>query len=138
MAPSADTRISANRHESSVNRPRDRVEEVHPELTTKEPFGMSLARLPDDRRIPLRSRRAIANWLKQAGAGLAMWLPFFTIWVVVTTSFQRRLTQEAFIESMISMGTAGALGIAVWFACQRWPWPLAVRSRFYVVQAVMA
>ena len=99
---------------------------------------MSLARLPHDRRIPLRSRRAIANWLKQAGAGLAVWLPFFTIWVVVTASFERRLTREAFIESMISMGTAGALGIAVWFACQRWPWPLAVRSRFYVIQAVIA
>ena len=45
---------------------------------------------------------------------------------------------EALIGSLISMGSAGALGILVWLACRRWPWPPGFHLRFYARQLIFA
>jgi hypothetical protein len=51
----------------------------------------------------------------------AAWLPFFVIWVLITMSYARYPLSSALITSLISMGGASLLGVAVWHVCQRWP-----------------
>src|SRR5260370_4606915 len=36
------------------------------------------------------------------------------------------------------MGSAGLLGIAVWYVCQRWPWPHGFKLNFYLLQISFA
>jgi signal transduction histidine kinase len=42
------------------------------------------------------------------------------------------------VSGLISTGSAGVLGILVWMACQRWPWPLEFRVGFYALQLALA
>ena len=44
----------------------------------------------------------------------------------------------AVVGGLISMGSAGLLGIVVWYACERWRWPLGFSLSFYALQIVLA
>jgi Histidine kinase len=68
----------------------------------------------------------------------AVWLPFFAIWLLVAMSFARDRFSAVLVGSLISMGSAGLLGIAVWYVCQRWPWPLGFNLNFYLLQIFFA
>jgi signal transduction histidine kinase len=70
--------------------------------------------------------------------GFAAWLPFFAIWVLFAMLYAHYSFRAALVASMISMGSASALGIAVWHVCQRWPWPLHLDLKFYFLQVLLA
>ena len=53
-------------------------------------------------------------------------------------SFSRVPASEILIGSLMSMGSAGLLGIAVWYCCKRLPWPLRFSLRFYAQQLGLA
>jgi len=53
-------------------------------------------------------------------------------------SFARDRFSAVLVGSLISMGSAGLLGIAVWYVCQRWPWPLGFNLNFYLLQISFA
>lgn len=69
---------------------------------------------------------------------LTAWLPFFVLWVLFAMSFGRDRFSVIFLESLISMGSAGLLGTAVWHACRRWPWPLGFNLIFYLAHVFLA
>src|SRR5262245_23645704 len=69
---------------------------------------------------------------------LAAWLPFFVLWVLFGLSFALDPSRTVFVASLITMGTAGLLGIAVWYSCRRWPWPLGFNLKFYSLHVVFA
>jgi two-component system LytT family sensor kinase len=79
-------------------------------------------------------RRAI----KRYGIVLAAWLPFFVIWVFYARSYAHYPLGAALLTSMISMGSASLLGIAVWHVCQHWPWPVRLNLKFYLLQIFLA
>jgi len=79
-------------------------------------------------------RRAI----KRYAIVLAAWLPFFAIWVLFAMLYAHYPLQAALVTSVISMGSASLMGIAVWHVCQRRPWPLQLDLKFYLVQIVFA
>jgi len=78
------------------------------------------------------------NVIKRCAIALAAWLPFFALWVLFVMSFARDPFSTIFVSSLINMGSAGLLGIAVWQLCRRWPWPLGFNLNFYLLQAVFA
>jgi signal transduction histidine kinase len=93
----------------------------------------------------LRSNRSCDNLTKMMqkairrhAIALAAWLPFFAIWVLFAMSYAHYRLPAALATSMISMGTASLLGIAVWHICQRWPWPLRLSLKFYSLQIFFA
>src|SRR5260370_20174757 len=53
-------------------------------------------------------------------------------------SFARDRFSAVLIGSLVSMGSAGLLGIAVWYVWQRWPWLLRCRLAFYLLQISFA
>ena len=69
---------------------------------------------------------------------LAAWLPFFAIWVFFAMLYAHYPLRAALVTSLISMGTASLMGIAVWHVCQRWPWPLRLDLKFYFLQIFVA
>jgi sensor histidine kinase YesM len=69
---------------------------------------------------------------------LAAWLPFFAIWVFFAMLYAHYPLRAALVTSLISMGTASLMGIAVWHICQRWPWPLRLDLKFYFLQISVA
>src|SRR5215831_19974755 len=69
---------------------------------------------------------------------LAAWLPFFALWVLFALSFARDSFRTVFVASLITMGSAGLLGIAVWHVCRRWPLPLRFNLKFYSLHVVFA
>src|SRR5260370_38933493 len=77
----------------------------------------------------------IRQIIKRCAIALAAWLPFFAIWLLVAMSFARDRFSAVLIGTLLSMGSAGLLGIAVWYVCQRWPWPLGFRLNFYFLQS---
>jgi len=76
--------------------------------------------------------------IRRAAIGVAAWLPFFVVWTAVALSSGQVTVGAALIGGLISMGSAGALGILVWFAARRWPWPLEFKLTFYALQIVLA
>ncbi len=76
--------------------------------------------------------------LRRCAIALVAWLPFFAIWVLVGISFGRDRFSAILIGSLISVGSAGVLGIGVWHACRRWPWPLGFKLSFYLRQIFFA
>lgn len=76
--------------------------------------------------------------IKRCVIALAAWLPFFALWVLFAISFARDRFSATFLASLISMGSAGLLGIAVWRACRRWPWPLGYDLSFYSLHVLFA
>jgi sensor histidine kinase YesM len=77
-------------------------------------------------------------WIRYGSIAIAAWLPFFAVWTLVAMSFGRVESRVVLVGSFITMATAGLLGIGVWFACRRWPWPLGFRLRFYLLQIGLA
>jgi hypothetical protein len=76
--------------------------------------------------------------IKRYATVLAAWLPFFVIWVFMAMSYGRMPLRSALIISLISMGSASLLGIAVWHVCERWPWPYRLNLQFYLFHALLA
>jgi signal transduction histidine kinase len=68
----------------------------------------------------------------------AAWLPFFAIWILYAMAYAHYTLRAALLISMISMGSASLLGIGAWHVCQRWPWPLRLDLKFYVLQVFFA
>lgn len=78
------------------------------------------------------------SWIRRCLVGIAAWLPFFVLWTAVSLSSGVVTLQAALAGGLISMGSAGALGVLVWFACERWPWPVGFQLRFYALQIALA
>lgn len=76
--------------------------------------------------------------IKRYAIVLAAWLPFFAIWVFFAMLYAHYPLRAALVASLISMGTASLMGIAVWHVCQRWPWPLQLDLKFYLLQVCFA
>jgi len=76
--------------------------------------------------------------IKRYATVLAAWLPFFAIWVFFAMLHAHYPLLAALVTSMISMGSASLMGIAVWHICQRWPWPLRLDLKFYFLQIFFA
>jgi signal transduction histidine kinase len=76
--------------------------------------------------------------VRQVAVGFAAWLPFFVLWTAVMMSSGQVTIRTALLSALVSMGSAGVLGILVWAACQRWPWPLNFQLSFYALQLVLA
>jgi signal transduction histidine kinase len=76
----------------------------------------------------------VRRWL----IAFAAWLPFFVLSTGVGMSSGVLTWREALTRSFVQMGSAGALGIFVWLACQRWPWPAGFRIGFYARQMLFA
>src|SRR5215469_13308344 len=76
--------------------------------------------------------------IRRCVIALAAWLPFFALWVLFAMSFARDRFSGIFLASLISMGSAGLLGTAVWHACRRWPWPLGYNLSFYSLHVLFA
>jgi len=79
-------------------------------------------------------RKALERYAIVFGA----WLPFFVIWVFMTMTYARYSLAASLVTSLISMGSASVLGIAVWHVCRRWPWPLRPTLQFYLLHIVLA
>jgi signal transduction histidine kinase len=80
----------------------------------------------------------IGKVIKRYAIVFAAWLPFFAIWVLYAMSYAHYRLSAALITSLISMGSASLLGIAAWHVCQRWPWPLRLDLKFYLLQIFFA
>ena len=76
--------------------------------------------------------------IRRCAIGIVAWLPFFVLWTAVAMSSGQITLRAALAGGLISMGSAGLLGILVWFACERWRWPLGFSLSFYVLQIVLA
>jgi two-component system LytT family sensor kinase len=80
----------------------------------------------------------IVKIIKRYAIVLAAWLPFFAIWVLYAMVYARYRFSAAVVTSLISMGSASLLGIAAWHVCQRWPWPLRLDLKFYLLHIFVA
>ena len=80
----------------------------------------------------------IGTITRRAAIIFAAWMPFFVVWFVVALSYARDGFSVVLVASLISMGSAGLLGIPVWYACQRWPLPSDFRLGFYLLQILLA
>jgi signal transduction histidine kinase len=80
----------------------------------------------------------IRKLIKRCAIVLAAWLPFFALWVLFAMSFARDRFSVVLVSSLITMGSAGLLGIAVWHVCRRWPWPFGFTLKFYSLQVFFA
>ena len=79
-------------------------------------------------------RRAIERYAIVSAA----WLPFFAIWVLFAMLYAHYPLHAALVTSVISMGSASLIGVVVWHVCQRWPWPLRLDLKFYLMQVFFA
>jgi signal transduction histidine kinase len=80
----------------------------------------------------------IRQGIRRYAIVLAAWLPFFAIWVLYAMVYGHYRLSAAVVTSLISMGSASLLGIAAWHVCQRWPWPLRLDLKFYLLQTLFA
>lgn len=80
----------------------------------------------------------IRQIIRRCAIVLAAWLPFFALWVLFAMSYTHDRFSAILFASLISMGSAGLLGIAVWHLCRRWPWPLGFTLNFYLLQIFFA
>jgi signal transduction histidine kinase len=80
----------------------------------------------------------VPNWARRSAIGIATWLPFFVMWALVSMSYGHVSSISILIDTVISTGSAGLLGILVWLACRRWPWPHGFRLEFYLLQIGLA
>jgi two-component system, LytTR family, sensor kinase len=106
------------------------------------PFGESATSVGERGRNGRTGRVTLAemgrNLIRRLAIGVAAWLPFFILWTGVTMSSGQVTVRAALVNGLFSMGSAGLLGIVVWFACERWPWPLGFRLTFYALQIGLA
>jgi two-component system, LytTR family, sensor kinase len=88
---------------------------------------------------PLRyPEPVIRKTFKRAVIVLAVWLPFFAIWMFVGLTYARDPFRTVLVGSLISIGSAGLLGIPIWYACRRWPLPPAFKLSFYLLEICSA
>jgi two-component system, LytTR family, sensor kinase len=80
----------------------------------------------------------IRGVIKRYAIVLAAWLPFFAIWVLYAMLYAHYRFPAAVVTSLISMGSASLLGIVTWHVCQRWPWPLRLDLKFYLLHILLA
>lgn len=80
----------------------------------------------------------IRKVIRRCAIVLAAWLPFFVIWILFAMSYAHARFSAVFFPSLLSMGTAGLLGIAVWYLCKHWPLPLGFTLSFYLLQICFA
>lgn len=80
----------------------------------------------------------MGSLIRRSAIAVAAWLPFFALWVLFATSFSRDRFTSILASSLVSMGSAGLLGIVVWHLCRRWPWPRQFSLGFYVLQLLFA
>jgi len=83
-------------------------------------------------------RTNMRRGIKRYAIVFAAWLPFFAIWIFFAMSYAHYPLRAALVTSMISMGSASIMGIAVWHICRLWPWPLRLDLRFYFLQIFLA
>lgn len=76
--------------------------------------------------------------LRRYAIAFVAWLPFFALWALFAMTYAHFRLSVALATSMISMGSAGLLGIAVWHVCKRRPWPLRLSFKFYLLQVFLA
>ena len=76
--------------------------------------------------------------IKRCGIAIAVWLPFFAIWMLVSLSSGRDRFSAVLIASLVMTGSAGLLGIAVWYLAWRFAWPLGFKLSFYLLQILFA
>jgi len=76
--------------------------------------------------------------IRRYAIAFVAWLPFFALWALFAMMYAHFRFSAALAVSMISMGSAGLLGIAVWHVCQRWPWPLQLSLKFYLLHILLA
>jgi signal transduction histidine kinase len=75
---------------------------------------------------------------RSLAVAFSIWLPFCVLWVLFALSLTREPLSRILVNSLISMGSAGLLGIAVWHVCRRLRWPLRFSPKFYVLQILLA
>jgi histidine kinase len=80
----------------------------------------------------------IRKAIKRCAVAIAAWLPFFAIWFLFALSYPHDRFLPVLVSSLISMGSAGVFGIAVWYLCKRWPLPHGFNLSFYLLQLVFA
>ena len=80
----------------------------------------------------------LRNILRRIAIALAAWLPFFAIWFLVALSASREPIRLVLLSSLVSMATAGLVGIPIWYACKRWPLPPDFRFSFYLLHVALA
>lgn len=80
----------------------------------------------------------VTKAIKRSAIAIAAWLPFFAIWFLFALSYPHERFLPVLISSLISMGTAGLLGIGVWHICKRLPLPHGFSLSFYLLQVVVA
>src|SRR5215471_7974450 len=76
--------------------------------------------------------------IRRGAIAFAAWLPFFVLWVLLALALSRERFSVIFVASLITMGSAGLLGIPVWYLCRRWPWPLGFTLSFYLLHIFFA
>jgi two-component system LytT family sensor kinase len=76
--------------------------------------------------------------LLHASALIAAWLPVLSFWVVFSMVYGRVSFAMALRISVMTIGTAAVLGVAVWQFCSRTPWPEKVRAGFYAQHSFVA
>ncbi len=99
---------------------------------------LSVNEEPGWRGVEIISTAMVRKVLRQSLIALAAWLPFFVLWLLFAMSFARDPFSAIFISSLISMGTAGLLGVPVWQLCRRWLWPPGFSPNFYLLHVVLA
>src|SRR3954468_18843238 len=72
--------------------------------------------------------------IKRSGIVAASLLPFYAIWVLFGLSYGRDPLSSILAGSLAAVGSAGVLGIGVWYLCKRFPWPLGFSLKFYLLQ----
>ena len=72
--------------------------------------------------------------LQRCAVVLAIWLPFFAIGVGFGMSYGHDPFLVVVAGTLVSAGSAGLLGIGVWFLYKRFPWPLGFNLKFYILQ----
>src|SRR4051794_7937877 len=82
--------------------------------------------------------RRMKQGLRRYGILMLAWLPFFAVWVLFAMQYARMNLWSALESSAISMGTATVLGAFAWHITRRWPWPLRLTLRFYLLHVCLA
>src|SRR5262249_33890914 len=83
-------------------------------------------------------RNVFRSVIRRCVVVLVAWLPLFLFWVMSAVSYSHDRLSAILLGSLISMGSAGLLGIAVWHVCQRYQWPVGFSLKFYLLQVSFA
>ncbi|MGZ7080161.1 MAG: sensor histidine kinase, partial [Thermoanaerobaculia bacterium] len=76
--------------------------------------------------------------LLRGSAVVAAWLPILIFWILFSMVYGHISFALALRISLMTIGTAAVLGIAVWRFCARTPWPETLRAGFYAQHFLFA